>query len=745
MTTQRPNLAAGVLCLALAVLFCVNAANAGDLKFLPTPKSVKVTGGEMPLTAQTRVVATDPKLKPLAEIFANELLTMTQIRMAVAEGEGKSGDIVLKINPQLRADNEILAVQNREVKKVRDYAHTIDVGDMCVVEGWDYRAVCEGTATLLQALRLADGKASLPKMAVKDWPFADYTGYMLDCARQDVPLHALKSAVIAMRYWKVRYLHLHLADESTLMFPLRKWPEANKYNAAINDGDKPKVWDRQELIKLVAFADARGVTLVPEFETPGHCGGYQCAMLPALGDHNLRMMDVANDSIYPNLEEVINDMCEVFKSTPYFHIGGDEIELDRLKGAPHVKEYLKAHIKKNGKKTIYWGGYQGPPQDPDMKDCIVYSWYVGARQAQDNGLTTITVPWEIHGPYEKWNIFSSNSDMLKRTDSVLGGSRVAWEQSAEAYVNGCIYEAMRQEGTWAVDTVTADLKELAAREKALAEHLAKLLRPVTFKVEGKVEKDSYTDPLTVTMPGPVPVGCSIHYTMDGAEPAAQSPRYAGPFKVTGTLRPRAAIFDDASGLAISGYVFGPKFAYRGFEQSLSTGKPVEASGGKNPKEAPEMALQRRPHPRLPLLGRRPLLPVHRRSLHRRNHLEAGCRPEQERHPRHRARLPPQVRRRSRPLRPREHAQKQRQPRRPPRRGPRLRSRQITPRPRPTTSYNLTRHGPNGVPAQTPDPPGLPPGGFVWKLVCCPQWPEVKRSVGLLHGVLLGIQTLASDA
>ncbi|MCY2924290.1 MAG: discoidin domain-containing protein, partial [Planctomycetota bacterium] len=29
--------------------------------------------------------------------------------------------------------------------------------------------------------------------------------------------------------------------------------------------------------------------------------------------------------------------------------------------------------------------------------------------------------------------------------------------------------------------------------------------------------------------------------------------------------------------------------YRGFEQSLSTGKPVEASGGKNPKEAPEMA------------------------------------------------------------------------------------------------------------------------------------------------------------
>ena len=91
------------------------------------------------------------------------------------------------------------------------------------------------------------------------------------------------------------------------------------------------------------------------------------------------------------------------------------------------------------------------------------------------------------------------------------------------------------------------------------------------------------------MPGPVPAGCGIHYTMDGAEPTVKSPRYEGPFKITGTLRPRAAIFDEATGEAISGYIFGPKFAYRGFEQSLSTGKPVESSGGKNPKEAPELA------------------------------------------------------------------------------------------------------------------------------------------------------------
>ncbi len=620
------SLTAVVLGLALVVC-CLEVAALADNppKLLPTPKSIKITGGEMPLTAATRIVATDPKLMPLAKIFSGELLTMTQIRMEPVEGkaeEAKAGDIVLKINPKLRADSEILTVQDREVKRVRDYAHTIDIGDTCAVEGWDYRSVCEGTSTLLQAVIVGDGKAALPKMAIKDWPFADYTSTMIDCARQDVSLNALRTCVIASRFWKVRYLHLHLSDESAMMFPLRKYPQAGKYNGAINNGDIPKVWDREELIELVKYAEDRGVALVPELETPGHCGCYQAALQPALGDCNYRMMDIADDSIYPHLEEIINDMCDVFTSSPYFHIGGDEIQVDGLRGAAHTKEYLKAHhmrepdkggmddllkqhvlrlnefIKKRGKKTIYWGGYQGPPQDPEMKDCIVYSWYKGAQDAVDKGMTIISVPWGIVGPRWKWNIFSCNDDQLKRTDSVLGGCRVAWENDAETYANVIIYMKSlvnstwtdcRPEGTWAVDPAPKSEEDLQARAKACDVQLARLLQPVTFKGEGDVADGRYTGPLTVTFPGKVPAGCTIHYTMDGTTPTLKSPAYDGPFKVTGTLRPRAVIFDNKSGDPISGYILGPKLAYRGFEQSLSTGKPVEASGSKNPQETAEMA------------------------------------------------------------------------------------------------------------------------------------------------------------
>jgi hexosaminidase len=592
----------------------VNVRAANTLNIVPTPKVWKDKGGQMPLTAKSRIVATDPKLKPLAEIFSRELLAITTIKFEVVEGEPKDGDIVLNINPKLRAENEIIAVQNREVVKTRDFAHTISVSDKCVVEGWDYRSVCEGTATLLQTVKYADGKASLPKMEIKDWPFADYTGFMLDCARQDVPILALKSFVVSCRFWKVRYLHLHMADESALMFPLRKWPEAGKFNGAINNGDPGKVWNREELIKLVEFADARGVTLVPEIETPGHCGSYQAALGQALGDCKYRMMDIANDAIYPNLEEIVNDICSVFKSSPYFHIGGDEVERERLKDAPHVAQYLKDHnmpdlehggmealckqhvlrmnefVKKNGKKTIYWGiSCSGMPQEADMKDVIAYSWYIGARDALDKGMTIITVPWEIKGPPEKWNIYSCNNEMLKRGDSVLGGLRVAWEQSAESYVNGCVYEsAFRQEGTWAVDsTETADINELKAREKVCIERMRKIAAPVQVKAEGVITNApsgfqgfEYQDTLTVTLVADVPAGCTIHYTTDGAEPTVKSPRYTEPLKLTGGLRFRTAMFDK-DGELVGGYTFAPKYYWKGFEQNLTTGKPTTNSTGEN--------------------------------------------------------------------------------------------------------------------------------------------------------------------
>ncbi|MCY2926440.1 MAG: family 20 glycosylhydrolase, partial [Planctomycetota bacterium] len=213
---------------ALALsLTCGQAFADNRLKLLPTPKVLKIDGGAMPLTPESRIVATDPKLKPLADILADEILLITRHRPAVAAGEVKAGDIVLTINPALRADADIWTVHGQDVVQVRDYAHTVTVTDRVAIEGWDYRAVCEGTATLLQAIVLEGEKVSVPKMTVKDWPYSDYGAIMIDCAREHQPLAVLKTAAQTCRMFKIRYLHLHLSDDSAFTFPSTAYPLAS--------------------------------------------------------------------------------------------------------------------------------------------------------------------------------------------------------------------------------------------------------------------------------------------------------------------------------------------------------------------------------------------------------------------------------------------------------------------------------------------------------------------------------------
>ena len=48
------------------------------------------------------------------------------------------------------------------------------------------------------------------------------------------------------------------------------------------------------------------------------------------------------------------------------------------------------------------------------------------------------------------------------------------------------------------------------------------------------------------------------------------------------------MFDKDSEL-VGGYTFAPKYYWKNFEQNLTTGKPVDSSGGKNPQEMPDLA------------------------------------------------------------------------------------------------------------------------------------------------------------
>ena len=521
-----------LVALVLTLGFCQPARAATDpadthpdLHLIPWPKSLQQGVGHLRITADSRIVASEDRLRPLAEVLADEIAKLTGLRLKVTAGLGRAGDIVLKINPTLQAGEKILVLRNREPVRTTDGAHAITIDERAVVEGFDYRATAEGTSTILQLLGKNERGVRLPKVTIKDWPHADYCGVMLDVARQDHPIDAIKKVVQICRLYKARYLQLHLTDDQGWTFPSTNYPKLGSKNYGAHGGVAPRVYKLDELKALVAYADARGVTLVPELEVPGHSGAASRSV-PEIFDAinpqskqpvGMGCMNMSNEEIYPALDTIVGEMCDVFRSSPYFHIGSDEVTSGRLSLHTGYKAFMAKHglkddrqladhfiaavcalVKKHGKKAIKWEGLANTA----TKDVIIMGWELNSTVATDmlaRGYTTITVPWTLAVPWEEWNMYVCNGSRLKKGDSVLGAMLVAWEQPPLTHITNLRKLASRQERTWGPDnTVTVD--GFAARFQpldAVAGRLIDLLPKPQFEATGStsVGISDFLDPV----------------------------------------------------------------------------------------------------------------------------------------------------------------------------------------------------------------------------------------------------------
>ncbi|MBI5706545.1 MAG: family 20 glycosylhydrolase [Armatimonadetes bacterium] len=619
---------------------------APDWTLIPTPKSIRSKGGFLELSSTTRIVAATPKLMPLAKILADEVYLTQGVRCRVSSGRPSTGDIVLTLDPALKAGRPIRTVRDKRFTTTTDGAHHIAVTDRVVVSGFNYRAVAEGTATVLQLLRATKKGPEIPKVAIDDWPEADYTTVMVDVGRQEIPIATLKQCVDACRFYKARYMQLHLSDDHGWTFPSTAFPKLGSRNTGAHGGLAPKVYDLKALKELVAYADARGVTLVPEFETPGHSGAMRLAMPEVFDDvspplssrsenasesraigkggagggrqeAHLAVLNIANDAIYPALDTLVGEMCDVFKSSPYFHIGCDETIWHVLEAQPATQAYMKAHgmsgvhelfkqhvnrmieiVRKHGKVPLAW---EGVALDDGMKDQLaVMTWVGSARTAeslQKQGYTTITVPWDLGVPFPEWSMYECNGSKLTRQDRVLGAMVPLWEMSAGALIETYIPRIPeRQERTWGPDNRFEE-PEFVIRKRFLEARLAKIIKPVTIEARGLLGEPGakgsevhttmaetlesgklppiFAGELEVKLASSIP-GAIIRYTLDGSAPTSTSLGFMRSLKLSASATVTAAPFD-ASGRQI-GHASAMSFAYVDFDKSLTFGKPVTASG-----------------------------------------------------------------------------------------------------------------------------------------------------------------------
>src|SRR5262245_42394919 len=84
-----------------------------ELHLIPWPKTLQPGTGHMPLTADSRIVAGEEQLRPLAEVLSGEIALLTGLQLKVTPGPARAGDIVLRIDKALRAGEQILVLRDR--------------------------------------------------------------------------------------------------------------------------------------------------------------------------------------------------------------------------------------------------------------------------------------------------------------------------------------------------------------------------------------------------------------------------------------------------------------------------------------------------------------------------------------------------------------------------------------------------------------------------------------------------------
>ncbi len=333
------GLAAALLLLATTAFASVQ----GDLgvQVIPKPVQVELADGRFVLTPET-VIRPGPGGEPAARLLADALKARCDLDLPLrAAGVG---GVALTVDAALPLGGEgyRLAVSNEGI----------------ALSAATPTGLLWGVQTLLQLLPI-ERVVGLPRQRIEwrvpavtivDQPRFGWRGLMLDCSRTFQSPAYLRQTLDRMAAYKLNVLHLHLTDDQGWRLEIRKYPEltakgaqfAAKYN---EPPERQGFYTQAEMRELIAYAAARGITIVPEIELPGHS-------LAALSVFP-HLSCAGNEETFTFFENVLAEVAALFPS-PLIHVGGDEVPKDRWKQCSKCQARMKAEGLKDEHELQSW-------------------------------------------------------------------------------------------------------------------------------------------------------------------------------------------------------------------------------------------------------------------------------------------------------------------------------------------------------------------------------------------------------
>ncbi|HEX8282474.1 MAG TPA: family 20 glycosylhydrolase [Pyrinomonadaceae bacterium] len=251
-----------------------------------------------------------------------------------------------------------------------------------------------GLETFLQLLEGDRDGFYVPAVSIDDRPRFRWRGLMMDIARHFQPMEVVKRNLDAMAAVKLNVFHWHLTEDQGFRIESKKFPKLHQL------GSDGLYYTQEQAREVIAYAAARGIRVVPEFDMPGHAtswvvghpeiasapGPFTIERRPGIFEPTL---DPTNEATYKLLEGFLGEMAALFPDA-YMHIGGDENTGKQWDANPKIQAFMKARglkdnhalqtyfnqrllkiLQKNGKRMMGWDEIFQPELP---KDVVIHSW-----------------------------------------------------------------------------------------------------------------------------------------------------------------------------------------------------------------------------------------------------------------------------------------------------------------------------------------------------------------------------------
>ena len=414
-----------------------------SLRVWPLPRTQKCStdhGTPAALAAGWRF---SPPAGPGGAKCTSSVVSAALTRYTPILGAGSSTGALRTIEITVSSDSEALGANTSYGYSVSADANSTEIA---IVAESPY-GVAYALETLSQVLS-ANAVDGCTAFDVEDAPSFVHRGMMIDTGRRFYPVDLVKRLLDGMAANKMNVLHMHLSEQcfrvqSTTFPQLSAAPCVESATNTTNTG----AYSHADIRGLVTYARDRGVRIIPEFDIPGHSGGF-CTHLKSegivcCGD---QILDDAAGKSAMIMGRLFEEMGQLFPDE-VMHIGCDETGVVPPCTLANTKAFEVAMIRKLialGKQPAGWEEVLFTSEAAvGFPSVVVHSWHhTHWEQVAELGHRAVVSNLEpfylgSEQAAAMWTDISANVTNTTLA-SLLGGEVSAW---SDEYLGGCMFSS----------------------------------------------------------------------------------------------------------------------------------------------------------------------------------------------------------------------------------------------------------------------------------------------------------------